>query len=170
MPKKKRNKKAPKKQSFFQKILNFFRRKKPDVGKIYKTTDGYFNNNPHAKKDRRVVVVEQRKDDKAVAVAKIASKAGKEEKIGKYYIPDLTLKPQKHSSLTEDSIVSRRVHISVKKDKKHTALYTDGFYDTKDKLSKSELKKVQKGVQNDNPSHRKTHKNTIKKWKKHFKE
>lgn len=167
MPKKR--KKAPKKQNILQKIRLLFRRKKPDVGKIYKTTDGYFNNKPKITKTRRVVVVEQRKDDKAVAVAKIASKAGKESKIGKDYIPDLILKPDKHSSLTSDSIVGRQVHIGVKKEgNQPQPIFTQNLDDTKDRLTKKELRKVRKGVQNADPRNRKTYKSKIKKWFNHF--
>ena len=58
-------------------------KKKSDVGKIYQTTDGFFNDKPHIKKPRRVVALQQRKDDGAIVVSKIYSK---EEKKGTAYI------------------------------------------------------------------------------------
>lgn len=141
--------------------------KNSDVGKIFITTDGFFNDKPHIKKPRRVVAVHQRKDDGAVAVSKIHSK---EEKKGNAYIENVVLLPEEHPSLTKESIVSSSVIFGVKKkDGTYKALYKSDFNDTNDKLSKKEIRKVQKNVQSDTKQHRKTYKRTVKKWKNHFK-
>ena len=78
--------------------------KKSDIGKIMKTTDGYFNNRQDIKKERNVAVVAQRKDDGAVAVVKIRS-----EKEGRQNtsIKGVTLTPKKHPTLTENSLVEK---------------------------------------------------------------
>lgn len=133
--------------------------KKRYVGKIYKTTDGYFTGSDHIKKPRRVAVIHQRKDDKAVAVVKIYSKKNKS---GNPYISKLVLKPNKHPSLTEDSIVGKRLIIGKKEDESYKAIYTSDFIDLNDKLKGRELRKIKKATN-------KRNKNKIKKWKKHFK-
>lgn len=146
------------------------RKKKSSVGKIYKTTDGALRGRSDIKKPRNVAVVKQRKDDGAVAVVKIYSKKGKEAKIGKNYIPGLTLSSDKHSSLTEDSIVGRQVIFGVKTDTgKYESLYPSNYRDTKDNLTRQELRKVKREVHNDKKKHRKKYKSKVKKWKKHFK-
>ncbi|MCD8309458.1 MAG: hypothetical protein LUD19_06360 [Clostridia bacterium] len=142
------------------------RKVKSDKRKIYKTTDGYFNDKAYIKKPRRVAVVHQRKDDGAVAVVKIYSK---KEKKGKAYINNLTLKPDKHSSITEDSVVGSQVNFGVKSsNNNYRAIKTRDLVDTGDKLTTGEYRKVKKGIQNDTSQHRKTYKNTVKKWKNHF--
>jgi hypothetical protein len=158
-------KKPTKKQSIFKRFLLLFKRKQAK-GKIYKTTDGFFNNKERIKKKRRVAVIDQRKDDGAVAVVKIYSKKDKE---GKAYIQNLTLYPQDHSSLTEESIVGSQVILGIRTDNKFKALYTTDFTQTDDELTKKELKAVNKGVHNDNKAHRATYNKKMHKWKKHFK-
>lgn len=146
--------------------MSYFNKTK-DVGKIFITTDGYFNNKPHIKKPRRVVAVQQRKDDGAVAVSKIYSK---EEKKGTAYINDLILSPKNHTSLDKESLVGSQVIFGVKlKNGKFKALQSRDFNETNDKLTKKELKTVQKNVQNNTKQHRKTYKSTVKKWRNHFK-
>lgn len=143
------------------------KRKKSGVGKIFTTTDGFFNDKPHIKKPRRVVAVQQRKDDGAVAVSKIYSK---EEKKGTAYIENLVLLPENHISLDKASLIGTSVIFGVKKkDGSYKAIYQSDLTDTNDKLTKRENKLVQKNVQNNTKQHRKTYKRTVKKWKKHFK-
>ena len=140
------------------------------VGDILITTDGFFNNKPHIKKKRRVAVLAQRKDDNAVVVAKIVSKDGKEKGIGRDFIPDLVLKPEDHSSLDKESMVERRVHFGVKSSgaSEQKPIYPGDLKRTNDKLSESELKKVQEEAQNDSEQHRKTFLDTLKRWFNHF--
>ena len=133
--------------------------KKRYVGKIYKTTDGYFTGSDHIKKPRRVAVIHQRKDDKAVAVVKLRSK---KDKISNYYIPKLILKPKNHPSLTKDSIVENNIIVGKKEDESYKAIYTSDFIDLNDKLTGRELRKIKKATN-------KRNKNKIKKWKRHFK-
>ncbi len=145
------------------------------VQQILKTTDGFLGNRPDIKKPRNVVVVEQRKDDGAIAVAKISSKQGKEEKIGKNFIPDLVLDPKTHGSLTEDSIVSRQVIVGVKRIDKNgqefrQSIFPNDMTETGDKLTDEELEKVRKEVHNDDPKHRKSFIEKLRKWFNHFKE
>ena len=153
-------------------------RRKSDVGKIYKTTDGYFTQNPAITKKRRVAVIDQRDSDGALAVTKIYSKYdenGKERK-GKAYIDDLTLSPKKHSSLKKDSVVGTQVHIGTKKagvktpaEKNYRPIYKWELEKTRDKLTKAELETVQANVKNDTPEHRATHERTMQKWREGFK-
>ena len=133
--------------------------KKSYVGKIYKTTDGYFTGSNHIKKPRRVAVIHQRKDDNAVAVVKIRSK---KDKVSNYYIPKLILKPKNHPSLTKDSIVENNIIVGKKEDGKFKSIYTTEFVELNDKLTRSELRKIKKAT-------KKSNKNKIKKWKRHFK-
>lgn len=142
--------------------------KKSDVGKILETTDGYFNNRPDIKKPRKVVAVDQRKDDGALAVAKIYSKKGKS---GEPYIDNLILKPKNHPSLREDSIVGKTVKIGVKQsDTKFKPIYKSDFKETNDRLTKKELHKVQDGVNSNSRKHKETYKNTLNRWHNHFKD
>ena len=82
--------------------------KKPKsaVRKIYKTTDGYLSGRADIKKPRRVAVIDQRKDDGALAVVKIYSQKDKQ---GKAFLKRPVLKPKKHPSLSEPSIVGKKV-------------------------------------------------------------
>lgn len=138
-----------------------------DKGKIYKTTDGFFNGKK-VKKPRRVAVVHQRKDDGAVAVVKIYGKKNKDT-TAKQYVQNLVLDPEDHSSLTEPSLVGSRVLVGRKEEGEQRAIYPEQFNETDDKLTKKEKRTIKKGVEKSTPQHHKTYKNTIKKWKKHFK-
>lgn len=145
------------------------RRKRSAKGKIFKTTDGFLGNYPTNKKSRRVAAVDQRKTDGAVAVVKIYKKRGKEEKIGKTYIPDLELTPEKHSSLTEVSIVGRQVIFGVREGDTFRPILTRNLEATGDKLTRGELRKIQKEVQNYCKRYRKTYERKRRKWHKGFK-
>ena len=139
-------------------------KRKGDVRKIYKTTDGYFTQNPKIKKKRRVAVIDQRKKDGALAVTKIYSKEGKS---GKAYIDKPVLKPEKHSSLTQDSIVGRQVIIGTKnKEKEFQTIQARDLEPTDDKLTKKEHRSIKKAVHNDTKEHRKTYKEKMRKWHK----
>lgn len=145
------------------------KRKKPksDVRKIYKTTDGYLAGNERSNKPRRVAVVKQRKDDGAMAVVKIYSK---KDKSGKMYVDKLVLKPENHSSLTEDSIVGRRVYVGTKnKEGKYIPIFDRDLKATDDKLTKKEHRTVMKQAGGETKQNRKTNKKKLKAWKKHFK-
>lgn len=137
-------------------------KKSSDVKKIYKTTDGMFTGRPDIDKPRRVATVAQRKDDGALAVVKIYSK---KDRNGKAYIDKLVLKPEEHTSLTEESIVGSKVLVGVKVKTKNgeefKPLFRGDLVDTGDRLTTKEHKAVKKGVRN---------KGTVKKWRKHFKE
>ena len=150
-------------------------RHKSDVGRIFWTNDGYFSQhaNPKKTKQRPVAVVDQRKKDGALAVTKLHTKDGKS---GKGCIEGLVIKESAHPSLKNDSIVERRVIIGTKKngaksdaEKNHRPIFKGDLTPTMDKLTKSEMKAVFKGIQNDTPEHRATHKRTMKKWHKGFK-
>lgn len=137
-------------------------RRKKDVRKIYKTTDGLFNSRPEIKKPRRVAAIDQRRDDGALAVVKIYSK---KDKSGKYIIDKLVLTPDKHSSLTEDSVVGNQAIFGIKDGNTYRAILPSDMVDTADKLSGKEYKKVKKSVANDNPKHRKTYRKKRRRWK-----
>lgn len=162
---------AKKKVGFFTKVKKLFvkeqekrPRKKGDVRKIYKTTDGYFTQNSNIRKKRRVAVVDQRKKDGALAVTKIYSKEGKS---GKAYVENVVLKPEKHSSLTKDSIVGSQVIIGTKgKDKKFNAIYKGDLDPTGDELTKKEHRAVKKAVHSDTKEHRETYEKKMQKWHK----
>lgn len=140
---------------------------KSDVRKIYKTTDGYLAGNERSKKPRRVAVVKQRKDDGAMAVVKIYSK---KDKSGKAYVEKLVLKPENHSSLTEDSIVGRRVYVGIKnKAGEYTPIFKGDMQSTSDALTKKEHRSVMKQAGGETKKNRKTLKKTLGAWKKHFK-
>ena len=139
--------------------------KKTDVRKIYNTTDGYFNSRNDIKKPRKIAVIHQR-DDKAVAIVKIHSKKNKK---GNAFISNVVLKPKKHKSLTEDSIVSNTLIYGRKFDKTKYPIYPTDFVDSNDKLTYYEYKKIKKKVNGDSKQHKITRNNTLKRWKKHFK-
>ncbi len=142
------------------------KRRKSVKGRIYKTTDGYFADNPKNKKKRNVVVIEQRKKDGAIAVSKIF---GADEKSGDYYIDDLELKPSEHSSLTKNSLVERRVKFGVKRNGSHTPIYIRDLKPTTDKLTKKEMKKINKQKGGKTANNRKTYRKTRSDWKQGFK-
>lgn len=142
------------------------RRRKRVKGKIYKTTDGYLGDKAVNKKPRHVVVVEQRKKDGAVAVSKIY---GADDKNDKHVIDDLLLKPKDHKALTKDSYVGTRVYFGVKRNNEYTPINTRDFDSTDDKLTKSEMKKVNKQKGGKAKKNRKTYRNTRRKWENGFK-
>lgn len=143
--------------------------KKKSVRKIYKTTDGYFTARPDIKKPRRVAAIDQRKDDGALAVVKIHSK---KDKNGNHYVDKVVLKPEKHCSLTEDSIVESRVYIGVKEETPegylYKPIYPADLIDTGDKLNHTELQGIKKGAGGSTRKNRKTYKKTMRKWRNHF--
>lgn len=167
--KSKKNKKTKqKKPCWLARVWNYLFNRKA-VKKIYATTDGYFNNKPRQKKPRYVAVVDQR-DDGAVAVVKIYSKGDKEQKGTNAYIKDLTLSPNEHTVLKEDSIVGNQFIIGVKQtDGSFKPIHTRDFNATNDKLTTQEHKKIKENVQNDTIQHRSTHKRKMEKWHSHFK-
>ncbi len=142
---------------------------KSAVGQIFKTTDGFLGNKPQIRKPRSVVATEQRKTDGAVAVVKISSKSGKEEKIGKDFIPGLELTPQDHSALTETSIVGRQVIFGIKDGDKFKAIYVADLTKTRDKLTRKELRRIKKEVHNFCKNHRKSYRRKRRNWRKGFK-
>ena len=142
------------------------KKRKSEKVRIYKTTDGYFADNPKNKKKRNVVVVEQRKKDGAIAVSKIF---GADEKSGDFYIDDLELKPSEHSSLTKNSLVERRVKFGVKRNGNHTPIYIRDLKPTNDKLTKKEMRKVNKQKGGKTVKNRRTYRSTRSNWKQGFK-
>lgn len=163
MCRKKATKKPPAKQAVKS------RKRKTAVKQIYKTTDGYLSNKPAIKKPRNVAAIEQRKTDGAVAVVKISSKEGKEQKVGKTFIPKVELTPDKHPALNKTSIVSRQVIVGVKDGDTFKPILTRDLKSTGDKLTRKELKAIRKAVNNDTKQHRKTYKKKLKKWRNGFK-
>lgn len=153
MPKKKEGKSpAPKK-------------KKSDIRKIYKTTDGYLGGRHDIKKPRLVAVIDQRKDDGALAVVKIYSKRNKE---GKAFLKKPVLKPKRHSSLTEPSIVGKKMHIGVKVNETYKPIVARDMKPTGDKLTFCERLLILFGVKGKTKEQKKAHKTKIKKWRRHF--
>lgn len=163
------NKKQPRKRAAKKPPVKAAKKKESTVRKIFKTTDGNLGGKPKIKKPRNVAAVDQRKIDGAVAVVKISSKSGKEEKIGKTFIPNLDLSPNEHPALTEPSIVGRQVIIGIKDGESFKPIYTSDLTKTGDKLSRRELRAIRKAVHNDTKQHRKTYKKKMKKWRKGFK-
>ena len=145
-------------------------KKRSDIKKIYKTTDGMLTNRPDIDKPRRVAAIEQRKDDGALAVVKIRSKKGKG---GKSYKKEVVMKTENHISLTEESIVEKRVYIGVKIETEEGTTFKPIFdrelEDTGDRLTNGEYRKVKRGVAGETKQHRKTYKSKMKRWRKHFK-
>ena len=140
--------------------------KQKDKRRIYLTTDGFFNNRPHIKKPRRIAVVDQRRMDGALAVVKIYSAEGK---TGTDYIGDLILTPDKHSSLTKNSIVGRQVYIGIKKNNTFVPLYRGDFEPTEDMLTHREYRAVRRNMGGPTRENKRTAKRTIRKWKRGFK-
>ena len=163
---------AGKKISLWTKIVRWFkklfkRKKKSDVRKIYKTTDGYFTQNDKIKKPRHVAVIDQRKDDGALAVTKIYSQEGKS---GDYYLEKPVLSPKKHSTLTEDSIVGRHVQVATKgKDKKYKPIYSRDLEETGDKLTRKEHRQIKRNLGGTDKKRQESSKKLLKDWHNHFK-
>ena len=143
--------------------------KKSDIGKIYKTTEGFLRGNKRNKEVRRIVVIDQR-DDTAIAYSKIYSLEGKEDKLdeGKDFVKDLILKPEDHSSLTEDSIIGNNFKINRNKCGTPVTIYPDELEETNDKVTSEELKTINDSIIKKN-KYKKSRKSKIKKWKNHFK-
>lgn len=139
---------------------------KSAVRKIYKTTDGYLSGRADIKKPRRVAVIHQRKDDGALAVVKIYSKKDKQ---GKNFLKRPVLKPKKHPSLSEPSIIGKQVHIGVKEGNTFKPIKERDLKPTKDKLTFWEKLLILLGIRGKTRAHRKTHKTKMKKWHNHFK-
>ena len=147
------------------------KKQKKAVKQIYSTTDGFLGNKPQIKKPRKVAAIEQRPSDGAVALVKISSKDGKEAKIGKDFIPNLELTPAAHTSLTKTSIVSRQVIFGIKDGDTFKPIHIRDLSETGDKLTRKELRKIRKEVQNYKKQHRKTYKKKRRKWfKRKFKQ
>ncbi|MCM1296326.1 MAG: hypothetical protein NC311_12375 [Muribaculaceae bacterium] len=140
--------------------------KHSDVGKIMKTTDGYFNNRQDIKKERNVAVVAQRKDDGAVAVVKVRS-----EKEGRQNtsIKGVTLKPDKHPALTENSLVEKNLRVSRTDNGVKKALQPRDMTDTGDKLTRGERHKIMRGLKGPTKDNKVKTTQKIKSWRKHFK-
>lgn len=140
--------------------------KKSDVGKIMKTTDGYFNNRQDIKKERNVAVVAQRKDDGAVAVVKIRS-----EKEGRQNtsIKGVTLKPGKHPALSETSLVEKNLRVSRTVNGKKKILKPAEMKETGDKLRPGERRKIMRGLKGPTKDNKVKTTQKIKRWRKHFK-
>lgn len=149
------------------------RKRKNDIGKIYRTYDGFFQGKKHITKERNVVVVDQR-DDGALAVSKIVSKKGKSDNTR---VKNLTLKPKKHPSLTEDSLVELKVEHGHKNEKGGVPLPIMSEDLNKDEngkkltipedsVTKKELKKIRSQQKKNDKRH---HKTTNKRWHNHFK-
>ncbi|MFR1632455.1 MAG: hypothetical protein ACLSU0_04750 [Oscillospiraceae bacterium] len=139
---------------------------KSAVRKIYKTTDGYLSGRADIKKPRRVAVIHQRKDDGALAVVKIYSKKDKQ---GKAFLKRPVLKPKKHPSLSEPSIVGKKVHIGSKDGATYKPIAERYLKPTGDKLTFWEKLLILFGVRGKTKEQRKAHKAKMKKWHNHFK-
>lgn len=139
---------------------------KSAVRKIYKTTDGYLSGRADIKKPRRVAVIHQRKDDGALAVVKIYSKKDKQ---GKAFLKRPVLKPKKHPSLSEPSIVGKKVHIGSKDGATYKPIAERDLKPTGDKLTFWERLLILFGVRGKTKEQRKAHKAKLKKWHNHFK-
>ncbi len=166
---KQQKKKETKKRASVKTPAKTAKKKGAAVRKIFKTTDGYLSGRPKIKKPRNVAAVKQRRKDGAVALVKVYSEEGKEDKIGKNLIPNLKLTPDKHSSLTKSSVVGRQVIIGIKDGEGFKPILTRDLTATNDKLSRKELRAVLKGVHNDTKQHRKTYKKKLRNWRKGFK-
>lgn len=142
-------------------------KRKSDVRKIYKTTDGYFTQNPSNRKPRSVAVIKQRKDDGALAVCKIHSKDGKNEK---RKVQGLTLSPKKHKSLKVDSVVSSNPIVATKdKAGKFKPIFKGDLSSTGDKLTKKEHRRIMKNLGGGVEKHKKTSNELLQNWDNHFK-
>lgn len=79
----------------------------------------------------------------------------------------MVLKPKNHSSLTEDTIVSRKTIMGVKQtDKTYKPILPADLENTGDKLTKRELRKIRRGVHNAEKKHRRAYKRKLRKWKR----
>ena len=82
----------------------------------------------------------------------------------------LVLKPENHSSITEDSIVGRRVYVGTKnKAGEYTPIFRGDLQATEDKLTKKEHRIVMKQAGGETKQYKKTSRKLLKSWEKHFK-
>lgn len=138
-------------------------RKRSDVGKIMRATDGYFAGNLANRKKRNVVVVAQRKDDGALAVVKLHREQDKHTNILKRFL----LRARKHHALTADSVTETRVYIGIGKKAKKPIMPRD-LSDTGDKLTWWEKLKLKRRAGGNTRKHRRTTRRKLKRWRKHF--
>ncbi|MCM1296736.1 MAG: hypothetical protein NC311_14455 [Muribaculaceae bacterium] len=136
-------------------------KKRSDVGKIMRTTDGYFANNPNNKKQRNVVVLDQRADDGALAVVKLHRQKDKHTNILKGFV----LKKKKHSALTADSVTETRVYVGTKSKQ---PIFKGDLTDTKDKLTWREKRNLKRHAGGNTKQHRQTTRHKLKRWHNHF--
>ena len=134
--------------------------RKTDKRKIYKTYDGFFNFRKDIRKPRHVVVLHQR-DDKAVTLARFHSA----DEVHTNVIPNYVIKKGTYNALTKDSLVENKLIIGRKKEK---IMPSDMEY-TGEKLRFRDYWFIKRKVNADTKQHKKTKKNTIKSWKRHFK-
>lgn len=139
---------------------------KKKKSRIYQTTDGYLRNNAKNKKKRLVIVADERKSDGAFAVVKIHRKSNK---AGNYYVDNLVLSPKDHNSIKDDSIVETRVIFGIKNKSGYKPIYEGDLVSMNDRLSLCEYLKLKRQLGGKTRKNRKTHKKTLKRWKKHFK-
>lgn len=139
--------------------------KKKDLGKIYTTTDGYFADNKRNKKKRHVVVVDQRNMDGAIAVSKLHSQKDGQ----KGCIDNLVLSPKKHSALSTNTVVERRVIHGVKRDGQYKAIYKNDFSETKSRLNLFEFFRVKRGSGGRTRHEKNIYRKTRRKWHNGFK-
>ena len=134
--------------------------KKTDKRKIYKTTDGFFNFRKDIRKPRHVVVLHQR-DDNAVTLARFHSTDEEHTNV----IPNYFIKKGTYKALTKDSVVESKLIVGRKKEK---IMPSDMEY-TGEKIHYRDYWIIKNKVNADTRQHKKTKKNTIKRWKRHFK-
>ena len=111
-------------------------------------------------------MVKQRKRDGALAVAKIHTPEGKKSE---NFVKGVVLKPENHSSLKKDSVVSKKIIVGTKdKDKNYKPIYKGDLVDTGDKLTKKEHRKILKGAGGTDKEHHKSEKKKVKRWEQGF--
>lgn len=137
-------------------------KQRSDVGKIMRTTDGYFAGNSANRKKRNVVVLAQRKDDGALAVVKLHRKQDKHTNILKRFL----LRARKHPALTADSVTETRVYVG---NKTQNPITKGDLTDTGDKLTWWEKFKLKRRAGGNTRKHRRTTRRKLKRWRKHFK-
>ena len=93
----------------------------------------------------------------------------KKDKQGKNFLKRPVLKPKKHPSLSEPSIVGKKVHIGSKDGATYKAIYKGDLRETGDKLTFWERLLILFGVRGKTKEQKKAHKAKMKKWHNHFK-
>ena len=118
-----------------------------------------------------MAVVDQRKDDGALALVKIHSEEGKKPNV---YIEGVVLTTSEHSALKEVSIIENRVYYGIKRKENgqvvRIPIYKGDLTATDDRLTDSELEKVNKGIQGKTTEKQEKHKAKMQKWHNHFKD